>query len=128
MKPESKCEKHDLLLVKQMVPRHGDRGRCRQAQLCPGRVIVDVAVRHGCIMLSMDVCELQRIAQQRSEGQAGPSQHKITQVGLAKRGGAWEHQHHVEHECVCAALDCAVDACRPSWPLTSQDHPGRIPQ
>uniref|UniRef100_A0A7S3QZR0 Uncharacterized protein n=1 Tax=Dunaliella tertiolecta TaxID=3047 RepID=A0A7S3QZR0_DUNTE len=48
----------------------------------PGTVVVDMAARQGCIMLSMDVCELRQVTQLRPAGPAGISQEALVQRAI----------------------------------------------
>eukprot|EP00983_Pelagomonas_calceolata_P018874 593620-Pelagomonas_calceolata.AAC.3 len=62
------------------VPWHGD---CVQHHgAFPGTVVVDMAARQGCIMLSMDVCELRQVTQLRPAGPAGISQEALVQRAI----------------------------------------------
>ncbi|KAF5831504.1 hypothetical protein DUNSADRAFT_13035 [Dunaliella salina] len=99
-----------------LSPEAPSRLTQRVASSFPGMMVVDVAVRRGCIVLSMDVCELQRIAQQKGEGQAhGLSQDEMMQVGRVWKARSCNgsrsrgvrarqigrvceaHLHHAEH-------------------------------
>jgi len=59
----------------------------------PNSVMVETAVRHGCIILSINLCELKRLAEQRQSLKPSPATELTIASAIAESAMKWVEAH-----------------------------------